>query len=163
MVLIIQVVAVFLVAIAMSMALAHVLEFPGNLRLDRQTSEAVQTIYYPGFTVAGAAEPLAVVATLILLLLMHKRNGAVCCTSPYTKSWRSPSRSLGPSKREPTAPQTKLPRPTMIVAVTFVSEVASLSLTLLPKRRERGKCVFRNTEEDMFGPKCGRVAGKAVV
>jgi len=42
----VQVVTMLLVA-----ALTHVLEFPGKMRLDQQTYVAVQTIYYPGFTI----------------------------------------------------------------------------------------------------------------
>jgi hypothetical protein len=53
MLLTLQVISVFLVAVAMSMALAHALEFPGKLRLNEQTYRVVQTIYYPGFTVGG--------------------------------------------------------------------------------------------------------------
>lgn len=76
MLVILQVVNIFLIATAMSMALAHALEFPGKLRLDRDTYLAVQRIYYPGFTVAGMAEPLAVISTLILLLIMPNRGTA---------------------------------------------------------------------------------------
>ena len=70
----VEVISVLLVAIAMSLALAHTLEFPGKLRLDRETYLTVQTIYYPGFTVAGAGEPLAILSTLILLLMMRGRG-----------------------------------------------------------------------------------------
>ena len=73
MLLFLQVLTLFLVAVAMSMALAHALEFPGKRRLDERTYVAVQTIYYPGFTLGGIGEVLAVIATLILLLVM--RNG----------------------------------------------------------------------------------------
>lgn len=66
-----QVITVFLAAVTMSLALAHALEFPGKLRLDKQTYLRVQTIYYPGFTVGGAGEPLAAIATLILLIFMR--------------------------------------------------------------------------------------------
>jgi len=52
----------------MGFALAHALEFPGKLRLDQRTYLSVQTIYYPGFTIGGIAEPLSTVATLALLL-----------------------------------------------------------------------------------------------
>ena len=76
MLLVIQVITVFLVAVAMSMALAHALEFPGKLRLDERTYKAVQTIYYPGFTIGGIGEPLAVVATLVLLLIMPEHRAA---------------------------------------------------------------------------------------
>jgi hypothetical protein len=67
--LILQVTTVFLVAVAMALALAHALELPGKLRLDRDAYLAVQTIYYPGFTFGGFGEGLGVVATLVLLLL----------------------------------------------------------------------------------------------
>jgi hypothetical protein len=71
MLLVLEVVTVFLVAVSMGMALAHALEFPGKLRLDEQAYRSVQTIYYPGFTIGGIGEGLAVVATLILMLLMR--------------------------------------------------------------------------------------------
>jgi hypothetical protein len=54
---------------AMTPALAHALEFPGKLRLTKDQYFAVQKIYYPGFTIAGFAEPVAAVSMLILLLL----------------------------------------------------------------------------------------------
>jgi hypothetical protein len=66
---ILQVATVFLVAVAMALALAHALELPGKLRLDRDTYLAVQTIYYPGFTFGGLGEGLGIIATLVLLLL----------------------------------------------------------------------------------------------
>lgn len=76
MLLTLQVLAVFLMAVAMSMALAHALEFPGKRRLDERTYFAVQAIYYPGFTLGGIGEPLAAFATLILLLVMRDRSAA---------------------------------------------------------------------------------------
>ena len=66
---ILRVLTVVLVAVAMATSLAHALELPGKMRLDRETYLAVQPIYYPGFTIAGGAEPLAVVSTGVLLLL----------------------------------------------------------------------------------------------
>ncbi|MFM9469917.1 hypothetical protein ACKI1K_45495, partial [Streptomyces scabiei] len=48
-----SVIALLLVAIATGLSLAHALEFPGKLRLDEPTYRAVQTIYYPGFTIGG--------------------------------------------------------------------------------------------------------------
>jgi Domain of unknown function (DUF1772) len=62
------VVTVFLVAVAMSLALAHALELPGKMRLDMKTYNVVQSIYYPGFTYGGFAEGLGMLATLVLLL-----------------------------------------------------------------------------------------------
>jgi Domain of unknown function (DUF1772) len=69
MLLTLRVVTVFLVAVAMSLALAHALELPGKMRLDMKTYKAVQSIYYPGFTYGGLAEGLGMVATLALLLV----------------------------------------------------------------------------------------------
>src|SRR5437773_9988406 len=67
--LIVQVVAVLLASIAMSLALAHALELPGKLRLSKENYIATQTIYYPGFTIGGIAEGLSMVAALILIVL----------------------------------------------------------------------------------------------
>jgi Domain of unknown function (DUF1772) len=61
--------AVVVVAIAMALALAHALELPGKLRLQKEQYLAVQAIYYPGFTIGGAAEPLSVVLTALLAFL----------------------------------------------------------------------------------------------
>jgi hypothetical protein len=64
-----QVVALILVGVALVPALAHALEWPGKKRLTQDAYFAVQTIYYPGFTVAGIAEPLSLIATIALLCL----------------------------------------------------------------------------------------------
>ncbi|MGH6841047.1 MAG: DUF1772 domain-containing protein, partial [Methylocella sp.] len=58
-----HVLTVMLVAIAMALALAHALELPGKLRLSKEQYLAIQRIYYPGFTIGGAAEPLALLMT----------------------------------------------------------------------------------------------------
>ena len=65
---ILQAVTVVLAAFTMAQMLAHALEFPGKRRLDRDTYLKVQAIYYPGFTIGGVFEPLAVIATFALLL-----------------------------------------------------------------------------------------------
>lgn len=69
--LLLEVVTVFLVAVAMSLALAHALEFPGKLRLNKEIYLATQTIYYPGFTIGGFGEGLGLVATLALAVSMR--------------------------------------------------------------------------------------------
>ncbi|MDQ8732082.1 anthrone oxygenase family protein [Bradyrhizobium sp. LHD-71] len=67
---VLQIVTILLVAGAMTPALAHALEYPGKLRLERDAYVATQQIYYPGFTVGGgAAEALAIVATLLLVIV----------------------------------------------------------------------------------------------
>jgi hypothetical protein len=70
-----QVVSLVLVGAAFAFALAHAAELPGKLRLDEATYRAVQRIYYPGFTIGGASEPLAILA-LVALLFMTPRTGS---------------------------------------------------------------------------------------
>jgi hypothetical protein len=60
---------VILAAVAMLPAVAHALELPGKMRLERDVYLAVQRIYYPGFTIAGFGELAAVVASLVVLPL----------------------------------------------------------------------------------------------
>jgi hypothetical protein len=76
MILLLQVVAVLLASFAMSLALAHALELPGKLRLSKEDYIVTQTIYYPGFTIGGIGEALAVVAALALLLTTPSYNAA---------------------------------------------------------------------------------------
>jgi hypothetical protein len=65
---VLQILTAFLIAVAMAMALAHALEFPGKMRLTRETYFAMQPIYYPGFTIGGGiGEFGGLIATLILL------------------------------------------------------------------------------------------------
>jgi catechol 2,3-dioxygenase-like lactoylglutathione lyase family enzyme len=64
-----QVVSLVLVVLALVPAAAHALELPGKLRLTREAYFAVQPIYYPGFTIAGIGEPIAIVSTVVLLIL----------------------------------------------------------------------------------------------
>jgi hypothetical protein len=70
------VLTVFLVALAMSFALAHAAELPGKMRLGREAYLAVQPIYYPGFTLGAIAEPAAIVATSVLLVLTWSEGSA---------------------------------------------------------------------------------------
>lgn len=65
-----QIVALLLVAVAMGLSLAHALEFPGKKRLDRETYAAVQEIYYPGFTLGGLVGELGGLVLLALLLAL---------------------------------------------------------------------------------------------
>ncbi len=67
---ILQVVALLLVALAMTPALAHALEWPGKKRLSKDEYLAVQTIYYPGFVIIGFSELAAILATLALLFVV---------------------------------------------------------------------------------------------
>jgi hypothetical protein len=61
--------SLFLVVATVIPSVAHVLELPGKLRLTREQYLAVQPIYYPGFTVIGAAEPLSVLVLAGLVAL----------------------------------------------------------------------------------------------
>lgn len=67
---ILQVVSLCLVVLALTPALAHALEWPGKMRLDRDAYLAVQPIYYPGFTlVGGFGEVISILAVLVLLVM----------------------------------------------------------------------------------------------
>jgi hypothetical protein len=68
MIVVLQIVTVMLVALAATPAVAHALELPGKLYLDKATYFAIQPIYYPGFTFAGIAEPASIIAIALLLL-----------------------------------------------------------------------------------------------
>jgi len=95
MLLIVQVVTVFLASIAMSLAVAHALELPGKLRLNKENYIATQTIYYPGFTIGGIAEGVSIVAALALLLLTPASNrafwwtlvGLLCLVAMHAAYW----------------------------------------------------------------------------
>lgn len=73
---VLQVVAVALVSVAMALSLAHALEFPGKMRLDKETYYGMQSIYYPGFTIGGGVgEGGGTIATVILLFLTPSGSG----------------------------------------------------------------------------------------
>ncbi len=55
-------------------AAAHALELPGKMRLPKQAYLTVQPIYYPGFTIAGWTEPLAIAVVLALCLVTSASN-----------------------------------------------------------------------------------------
>jgi len=76
MLVVLQVAALLLVSIAMALSLAHALELPGKLRLDRDTYVVVQAIYYPGFTVGGMVGEAGGLAALIALVLVTPFGGA---------------------------------------------------------------------------------------
>ena len=64
-----RILTILLVALNMTMCVAHALELPGKLRLRKEFYLAVQTIYYPGFTIGGIVEPLSAGALLLLFFL----------------------------------------------------------------------------------------------
>jgi len=65
---------VMLAAVTMALSLAHALELPGKLRLNKEQYLAVQAIYYPGFTLGGIAESASIVAALALLILTPRES-----------------------------------------------------------------------------------------
>jgi hypothetical protein len=69
-------ISLFLVVLTVVTSLAHVLELPGKMRLTRDQYLTVQPIYYPGFTYAGVAEPLSIVALAVLLWLSPRFTAA---------------------------------------------------------------------------------------
>jgi hypothetical protein len=66
---VLQILTLILVVLAMIPALAHALELPGKLRLAKDQYFVVQPIYYPGFTIAGISEPIAIISAVVLLIL----------------------------------------------------------------------------------------------
>lgn len=67
---VLEILTVLLVAVALASTLAHAMELPGKLRLSKETYLAVQSIYYPGFTIAGGiGEFGGIIATFILTIL----------------------------------------------------------------------------------------------
>jgi hypothetical protein len=64
-----EILTIMLAAVTMSLTLAHSLELPGKLRLNKEQYLAVQAIYYPGFTLAGIAEVGSILAAAALLIL----------------------------------------------------------------------------------------------
>jgi hypothetical protein len=73
--LVLQVVAISLVAVAMALPLAHALELPGKMRLPKDAYLVTQPIYYPGFTIAaGFGEGGGTLATLGLLLATPRES-----------------------------------------------------------------------------------------
>ena len=78
---IMQITSIVLVSVGLALSLAHALELPGKLRLPRETYLAVQSIYYPGFTIGGAfGEFGAILATLVLLTLTPRGSAAFWLT-----------------------------------------------------------------------------------
>jgi hypothetical protein len=72
---IVQVFSIMLVAVALTPAQAHALEFPGKSRLDRDAYITVQPIYcYPGFTIAGGIGEVGGLISVIIVLLLTPRE-----------------------------------------------------------------------------------------
>ena len=76
--------ATFLAAVVMGQALAHALELPGKMRLNREQYYTDQTIYYPGFTFGGMAEPLSILVTGAALLTTPAVAGVTQPTRPQS-------------------------------------------------------------------------------
>lgn len=75
-----EMLALVLVVLALSPVLAHALELPGKMRLSEQDYLATQTIYYPGFTIAGGAEPLGAIALVLVALFWEGSNAGFWLT-----------------------------------------------------------------------------------
>ena len=70
MLILLQLLTVLFVSIAMALSLAHALEYPGKMRLERDDYLAAQKIYYPGFTFGGMSEPLGAIFLILCLLFV---------------------------------------------------------------------------------------------
>ncbi len=71
-----QVASLVLVAVARGLALAHALELPGKMRLNKRGYETVQAIYYPGFAWGGAAGEVGGILSTAFLLALTPAGGA---------------------------------------------------------------------------------------
>jgi hypothetical protein len=113
----IQLITLFLLALTVACAVGHALEFPGKLRLSKETYLATQPIYYPGFTVVGGIAEVLAVPMLGMLAILTPREtpafaltlGALLCqvalqlvfwfvTQPVNKHWLN-SEQLGRAGR----------------------------------------------------------------
>lgn len=72
----VHVLSLLLVSVAMATALAHALELPGKLRLDKAAYMTVQPIYYPGFTFGGLVGEFGGMLSLAALLFFLPWAGA---------------------------------------------------------------------------------------
>jgi hypothetical protein len=78
---ILQVLSIVLVAVGVALSLSHALELPGKLRLPKETYIAVQSIYYPGFTIGAVfGEFGAMLATFALLIFTPYATAAFWLT-----------------------------------------------------------------------------------
>jgi len=81
-----EILALVLAAVTLTFPLAHAVELPGKLRMNKETYVAVQPIYYPGFTLGAFSEPAAMVALVFLLVVMPRSakegltDAALCIT-----------------------------------------------------------------------------------
>lgn len=64
-----------LVAIVLTTTLGHALEHPGKLRLSKEEYLSTQQIYYPGFTYAGVAEPVSILAVSLQAWFLRETSG----------------------------------------------------------------------------------------
>jgi hypothetical protein len=88
---------VLLIALSMSVAMAHFLELPAKLRLDGATwLMMLQTIYPPAFGTAGAGfEVAALVFSIALAIFVRRRGsalawtilGAACMAAAHAAFW----------------------------------------------------------------------------
>ena len=91
-----QIMTVMLAAVTMALSLAHALELPGKLRLNKEQYLAVQAIYYPGFTLGGIAEFASVAAAVTLLILPPRNSPQFWLISAALARWSRCRSSSGP-------------------------------------------------------------------
>ena len=79
------IISLLLVAVSVTTSLAHLLEWPGKRRLDHESYRTVQTIYYPGFTIAGVLDILAILSVSV---------GAATANGGRGSGWAATSAAL---------------------------------------------------------------------
>ena len=75
-----QILTLLIVALMLVTTLSHALELPGKMRLSKENYLKVQPIYYPGFTFAGIAEPVGLLALLVLAVVFRGEGTAFWLT-----------------------------------------------------------------------------------
>ncbi|MGH8176430.1 MAG: DUF1772 domain-containing protein [Steroidobacter sp.] len=80
MLMILQLITLFLIAVTMACTVGHALELPGKMRLTKDAYLTVQPIYYPGFAIAGFAEIGALPMTFALLFFTPRETTAFTLT-----------------------------------------------------------------------------------
>jgi L-cystine uptake protein TcyP (sodium:dicarboxylate symporter family) len=94
---VVSVCAALMVAMIFGLALAHVVELPGKLRLDGPTWLTVQQNLYVGFgPLAAVVEPLGILFTWVLACMLRKNRAvfrllllAALCTTAGLGEWVS--------------------------------------------------------------------------
>jgi hypothetical protein len=78
---ILKIISIMVVSVAMAAALGHAFELPGKMRLTKELYYAMQSVYYPGYTIAGGiGEAGGIILVVVLLILSPAGSSAFWLT-----------------------------------------------------------------------------------